>query len=110
MISEKEIKFITYWEIEREQRAKFSNKLLSGIPMSFLFGLPILLSITVVYLFFPEWYTKISNLPKGVLPTIFLAVILSMLFFSYFRMQYKWEMNEQLYQELKSKQKKEVTS
>jgi len=33
-----------------------------------------------------------------------------MLFFSYFRMQYKWEMNEQLYQELKSKQKKEVTS
>ena len=64
MISEKEIKFINYWELEREQRAKFSNKLLSGIPMAFLFGLPILLSITVVYLFFPEWYTKISNLPK----------------------------------------------
>ena len=81
MISEKEIKLITYWELEREQRAKFSNKLLSGIPMAFLFGLPILLSITVVYLFFPEWYTKISNLPKGILPTIFLAVILSMLFF-----------------------------
>lgn len=110
MLSEKDLKFITYWELEREERAKFSNKLFSGMPMAFLFGLPILLSITIVYLFFPEWYTKISNLPKGILPTIFLAVILSMLFFSYFRMQYKWEMNEQLYQELKSKQKKEVTS
>ena len=35
--------------------------------------------------------------------TIVIAVIICMLFFSYFRMQYKWEMNEQLYQELKKK-------
>jgi glucan phosphoethanolaminetransferase (alkaline phosphatase superfamily) len=107
MITEKEKQFIVYWEAERENRAKFSNKIISGLPMAFLFGLPIILSIAVVYLFFPEWYTKVSNMPKGILPTIFLAVILCILFFSYFRMQYKWEMNEQLYQELKAKQKKE---
>jgi glucan phosphoethanolaminetransferase (alkaline phosphatase superfamily) len=107
MITEKEKQFIVYWEAERENRAKFLNKIMSGLPMAFLFGLPIILSIAVVYLFFPEWYTKVSNMPKGILPTIFLAVILCILFFSYFRMQYKWEMNEQLYQELKAKQKKE---
>ncbi len=109
MITQKEKEFIAYWELERENRATFTNKLISGLPMAFLFGLPIILSVVVVYLFFPDFYTRISNLPKGIFATIFLAVIFCVLFFSYFRMQYKWEMNEQLYQELKRKQKKEVT-
>jgi hypothetical protein len=106
MITKKEKQFITYWEAERENRAKFSNKIMSGLPMAFLFALPIILSIVVVYLFFPDFYTRISNMPKGIFATIFLAVILCVLFFSYFRMQYKWEMNEQLYRELNAKQKK----
>lgn len=37
---------------------------------------------------------------------IVIAVIVCMFFFSYFRMQYKWEMNEQLYRELKQKASK----
>ncbi len=106
MITAKERQFIAYWEQEREWRSKFSNKLLSGLPMAMLFGIPIILSIVVVYFYFPEWYTKISNTSPGMFITVVIAVLIAILFFSYFRMHYKWEMNEQLYQELKNKENK----
>jgi MFS superfamily sulfate permease-like transporter len=106
MLSEKDKDFINYWEKEKEGRNTFSAKLTGGLPMAALFSVPILLFITVVYLFFPEWYTKISSRLPGSIVTIVIAVIICILFFSYFRMQFKWESNEQLYQELKQKQSK----
>jgi MFS superfamily sulfate permease-like transporter len=106
MLSQKDKEFITYWEKVRDTRKSFSVKLTSGLPMAALFSVPILLFITVIYLFFPEWYTKVSSRLPGAVLTIVIAVIICMLFFSYFRMQYKWEMNEQLYQELKGKANK----
>lgn len=74
--------------------------------MAMLFGLPILLLLAVVYLFFPEWYTKISKTTAGTFDIILIAVFIAILFFSYFRMHFKWEMNEQAYQELKAVEKK----
>lgn len=106
MLSEKDKEFIAYWEREKESRNTFSAKLTGGIPMAALFSVPILLFITAVYLFFPEWYTKISSRLPGSIFIIVLAVMFCILFFSYFRMQYKWEMNEQLYRELKNKENK----
>ncbi len=97
---------MAYWEREKESRNTFSAKLTGGIPMAALFSVPILLFITAVYLFFPEWYTKISSRLPGSIFIIVLAVMFCILFFSYFRMQYKWEMNEQLYRELKNKENK----
>ncbi len=93
-----------YWEKERVKQNTVLNKLLNGLPMAMLFSLPILLFILVVYIFFPEWYTKISQTSQGSFVTIVIAVFLCIIFFSYFRMHYKWEMNEQLYTELKSKE------
>jgi hypothetical protein len=46
------------------------------------------------------------KLSAGDLVAAFIAVVIVILFFSYFRKHYKWEMNEQLYKELKSKEKK----
>jgi MFS superfamily sulfate permease-like transporter len=106
MLSEKDKEFMAYWEREKESRNTFSAKLTGGIPMAALFSVPILLFITAVYLFFPEWYTKISSRLPGSIFMIVMAVIICILFFSYFRMQYKWEMNEQLYRELKNKENK----
>jgi MFS superfamily sulfate permease-like transporter len=106
MLSEKDKEFMAYWEREKESRNSFSAKLTGGIPMAALFSVPILLFITAVYLFFPEWYTKISSRLPGSIFIIVLAVMICILFFSYFRMQYKWEMNEQLYRELKNKENK----
>jgi ABC-type phosphate transport system permease subunit len=106
MLSEKDKDFISYWEKEREKQNSFTAKLVGGLPMAILFCSPVLLFITAVYLFFPEWYTRISNNIAGSMPTIVIALIICTLFFSYFRMQYKWEMNEQYYRELKHKENK----
>lgn len=104
MLSEKDKKFITHWEKERERQKTIPAKLLAGLPMAILFCMPILLFITAVYFFLPEWYTRVSNSLAGSMATIVIALIICMLFFSYFRMQYKWEMNEQLFRELKHKE------
>ena len=107
MLSEKDLSFIQYWESERETQRSFTSKMLRGLPMATMFSLPILLFIGVVYLWFPDWYTKISGTSAGSFVMVVIAVIISILFFSYFRMHFKWEMNEQLYTELKIKQQKQ---
>ena len=106
MFSQKEMDFLNDWEKVRENESHFLSKLGRGLPMAMLFGLPIILSLILVYFLSPEWYTKISPAVPGVLGTLIVAVIIIILFFSYFRMHFKWEMNEQLYMELKSRQKK----
>lgn len=106
MLTEKELSFIQYWETYRSAHSSFTSKLLRGLPMAIMFGLPILLFILSVYLYFPEWYYKISNTTSGSFIAIILAVLIGIIFFSYFRMHFKWEMNEQLYKELLYKQKK----
>ena len=105
MLSEKEIKFLQRWEVVREKESRFGSKLAGGLPMALLFGLPILFSVVLVYFLSPEWFTKISQLAAGSTFAILAAIIIFILFFSYFRMHFKWEMNEQLYMELKGKQK-----
>jgi len=110
MLSEKDKEFITYWERVRDARKTFASKLTSGLPVAALFSISILLFVAAIYLFLPEWYTKVSSKMPGAMSTIVVAVIICMFFFSYFRMQYKWEMNEQLYQELKSKEKNKTVN
>ena len=106
MISEKDTAFLRYWERNREIENTFLSKLTRGLPMAFLFGLPIILLVVVVKIFFPDWYMKISGTSPGMFVTAVIAMACVVLFYSYFRMQYKWEMNEQLYKELKSKENK----
>ncbi len=109
MLTEKEIAFMTYWELVRERHSTFQSKLLRGLPVASFFGLPIILSIAIVYFLSPEWYAKISQNADSAYFTIILAVVISILFFSYIRMHFKWEMNEQLYEELKCKQFKNLS-
>src|ERR1700677_1176068 len=104
MITEKEKQFLRYWEANKENEDKFLNKILGGLPMAIMFGSPVILSVVVVRLFFPDWYMKISQTTPGMFISAIIAVVCIVLFYSFFRMQYKWEMNEQLYQELKYKE------
>ncbi len=108
MISEKETKFLRYWERNRQTESTFLSKLTRGFPMALLFGLPIILSVVVVRIFFPDWYMKISKTSPGMFVTAVIAMVIIVLFYSFFRMQFKWEMNEQLYKELKSKENKAI--
>jgi membrane protein YdbS with pleckstrin-like domain len=110
MLSEKDRQFMEHWEKVRDQENRVARKLLNGLPVAALFSMPVLLLVFAVYLYFPDWYMKISKSSEGTIITVILAVILSMLFFSYFRMHYKWEMNEQLYRELREKEKGPITA
>jgi ABC-type multidrug transport system permease subunit len=109
MISEKDKEFVVYWEKVRVSENTFASKISRGLPMAFLFGLPIILSVIVVRLFAPEWYMKMSATSPGAFITILIAMMIIIVFYAYFRMQYKWEMNEQLYNEIKAKQNKTQT-
>lgn len=108
MISEKDIAFLRYWERVRDSESTFMSKLSRGLPMAFLFGLPILLSVVVVRLLMPNYYIKMSQTSPGAFITVIIAIFIIIAFYAFFRMQYKWEMNEQLYQELKYKEDKSI--
>ena len=108
MITEKDKAFLRYWEQNRDFENTFKRKLSGGLPMAILFGLPIILLIVVIRIFLPDWYMKISSTSSGMFFTAVVAMIVVVLFYAYFRMQYKWEMNEQLYKEIKSKQNKSL--
>lgn len=105
MLLPEEEDFLIYWETNRADFSKPMSKLLRGLPMAIVFGVPILVSIAVVYFLFPDWYTKISKANAQTFIVISLAVILAIVFYAFTRMHFKWEMNEQLYLELKQKQK-----
>ncbi len=107
MLTEKEKQFLVYWQQNRNVHSSIASKLLRGFPMALLFSLPIILSIVVVRLFFPEWYTKISQTSPGMFVTVIFAVLIIALFYAVFRMHSKWEHNEEVYKILKSKENKD---
>ncbi len=110
MLSEEEENFLVYWEERRELYSKASSKFLRGLPMALVFGLPILLLIAAVYLFIPDWYIKISKTSTQTFIVVAIAVFIAIVFYAFVRMHFKWEMNEQLYNELKNVQKKEAAN
>lgn len=105
MLSEKEISFLHYWEKVRESENTFSRKLIAGLPMATLFCLPVLLFVILVYLFLPDWFAKVSNTSGATYVVVLVALVIATLFMAYFRMHFRWEMNEQKYLELKAKQR-----
>lgn len=107
MLSSKELKFLEYWEKNRDTEGTFARKLIGGLPMAIIFCTPILFFLAAVYFFLPDWYAKISNTSMETFVVVVIAVCIAIIFYAYFRMHFRWEMNEQLFMELKFKQKKE---
>lgn len=105
MLSGTEQEFIRHWEKVREKEALFQTKMIKGLPFALFFFLPIPLFLLAVNLWLPEWYTRVSNRASGSFPVIFLAVFLGALGWGYFRMQFRWETNENYYRQLLAKEK-----
>ena len=103
---EQQERFIEYWEKNRDWQKSTGSKIMRGLPMAALFGLPILIFIAIIYFFLPDWYAKISDTSRETFVVIVVAVLIFIIFFAFLRMHFKWEMNEQLYLELKSRRKK----
>ena len=101
MLTDEEKKFIEYWDKNSEKEGTFTYQLAYGLPRGLIFALPVLLAVI-----FHDWYKNMVPISKGQLIVISIAVIGIALFYTIFRMKFRWENNDQLYKELKFKEKK----
>jgi pilus assembly protein TadC len=99
MITDEEMKFVAWWEKNREKQRRLFYQLAFGLPVGIVFGLPILVS-----LIFSDWYKNMQFISGSQVIVIMIAVLGISVFFALFRMKHKWDMNEQFYKELKFKE------
>ncbi len=102
MLSKDEKFFIDYWEKNRDKKKRFLTQFASGLPLGLVFALPVLVAVI-----FHGWYKNMIYISLSQLIVIIIGVIGVAVFFTIFQMKFKWENNEQLYKELKFKQKKD---
>ena|SRR5450631_2631267 len=102
MLTKDEILFLEYWEKRREKEKQFFRQLVTGLPMGLVFALPVLLVVI-----FHGWYKNMIYISDSQIIVIIIGVLCVAIFFSIFRGKFKWENNEQLYKELKFKEKQD---
>ncbi|MBX2931295.1 MAG: hypothetical protein KF781_05035 [Chitinophagaceae bacterium] len=102
MLTEKEEKFIVYWEKNRIAQKKNTKQFIIGLTMGLLIG------FTTLVLIFSGWYIRATMVANSKLsPIVFLiAVIVLSVFIAFLNRKYKWEQYEQQYLELLAKKKK----
>ena len=102
MLTKDEKFFIDYWEKNRDKEKRFLAQFAGGLPLGLVFALPVLVAVI-----FHGWYKNMIYISLSQLIVIIIGVIGVAVFFTIFRMKFKWENNEQLYKELKFKEKKD---
>jgi hypothetical protein len=104
MLSAEEKQFMEWWELNRSKEKRLLSQLTIGLPLGLAFGFPILLSVM-----FRGWYKNMPYVSGSQLTIILIAVLLVVVFYAIFKMRFKWEMNEQRYNELQQKINAEAT-
>jgi hypothetical protein len=66
-----------------------------------VFALPVL-----VVVIFHDWYKNMIPISKSLIILITITVLGIAVFYSVFRMKFRWDANEQFYKELKFKEQK----
>ncbi|MDP4285686.1 MAG: hypothetical protein Q8891_14805 [Bacteroidota bacterium] len=105
MVTNDEKLFMEYWEKNREKEKKFFHQLIYGSPWGLVFALPVLVAVL-----FHDWYKNMIPITGTEIILISISVLAIAVFYSVFRMKFKWDHNEQIYKELKFKQKREDES
>jgi hypothetical protein len=100
MLTEDERLFIEYWEKNRDKEKRFFRQLTYGSPWGLVFALPVLLVVI-----FDDWYKNMIPISTSLLVLIIVTVLVIAVFYSVFRMRFKWDNNEQIYKELKFKER-----
>lgn len=105
MLTTEEQKFIAYWEANREKQKKLFYQLLIGLPLGFLFAIPILVNFFMGRF----WYKRADSVGVSQFNPIVLiiAVVLIAVFIGVFNKKFKWDQNEQFYLELKAREKRD---
>jgi membrane protein YdbS with pleckstrin-like domain len=106
MLTNEEEKFMSWWRQNREQEKTLGRQLRMVLPIGLILGVAIILN------FITGWYTRaIMVANSGSTPlVIIIGIIIVALFTSVFYKRHRWEMNEQRYQELEVKQKRDKTA
>ena len=105
LYTEDEIKFIAYWEQNRERQASLSYQLLFGLPFGFLFSVPILIN----FLLGRFWYKRADAVGMSQFNPIVLvlAILIISIFIALLNRKFRWEKLEQQYLELKARKREE---
>ena len=101
MLTKDEKLFLEYWEKNRDKEKKFLRQLATGLPIGLVFSLPVLIVVI-----FHDWYKNMIYISTSQIIVIMIGVFMVAVFFAVFRNRFRWENNEQLYKELKFKEKK----
>ncbi len=102
MLTERDKSFIKYWEENKEKDKRVWRRFLYGSPWGLIFALPILIAVI-----FHDWYKNMVYISPSLITLIIIGVIGIAVFYTVFSMQFKWDRNEQIYKELKFKEKQE---
>jgi len=98
MLTQEELKFIVYWEKNREKQSKLGYQILAGIPYGLLFALP----IVVNYVVGRFWYKRADAVGMSQFNPMVLvfAMLLMTAFVSVLYKRFRWEQLDQRYKEL----------
>lgn len=103
MLTDHEKRFMQYWEANREKEGKLGRQILIGIPFGLLFAIPILLILFSGRVWFKRAdMAAVSHLNPALMVS---AIMIITVFVAVFYKRHQWDMREQLYQELKGKEK-----
>ena len=104
MLTKHEKEFVEFWKKNRQQRKKIRKQLFAGLP----FG--VLLIALIFASSLSGWYKRaemVLNVNASLVLIIVIASVLIVAFIVIFSVRHRWEMDEQRYQELISREKKE---
>lgn len=102
MLTEDEELFFDYWKKNRLKKKNLLRQLLPGFVIGLSIGAAILISLDL------DWYKRANMVAATEMnPYILLLSITAIsVFAAFFYKKHRWEMNEQLYTELKFKKDK----
>lgn len=103
MLSNNEKKFLQYWEENRLKEKSLTKQFFPGLPIGICLGAGILLMLS------SGWYERANMAARAdSSPIVLIAAIVAIVAFTgFFYKRFRWEMNEQTYNELKLKNETE---
>ena len=103
MLTKNEEDFLNYWEQNRQREKSVLRQFFPGLPIGFALGAGILLLLD------SGWYERANMVAQSESSPviIFIGILAIVAFTGFFYKRYRWEMNEQTYQELKLKEGKD---
>lgn len=102
MLDKAEEAFLVFWEQRRKAGMNHPLTLIKGFSWGLMIGAGVVLMLET------GWYQRADMVAHGKMNAWILLIGLALIaaFVAYFYSRYRWEMNEQLYQEMLIKRKK----